>query len=280
MLKYEEIVPCEPLKEYIECYWTLISDFSLHEELSLPDGSASFVFNFGAPYQRAECHQPDIWSEFGRCSLPHQGKYSVLITQSSPIRLLGVRFKPYGLAPFYEVNMNNYPIPFILHGLKLKPFVGDLEQGLWSTNDFQERKEILEYYLLKRVGNIPAPDKLVTKAVSIMVKNGGNLKISNLHEQLCISKSTLEKKFQEHVGLSPKILCNIFRLNSIVYTHEQDPTPTLTELSYKQGFFDQAHLVHNFRSFTGLPPGRFFRQENLLIEMLRKSYETRTIEIY
>ena len=123
-------------------------------------------------------------------------------------------------------------------------------------------------------------DKLVKEAVSIMMKNAGNLKITDLHEQLCVSKSNLEKKFQEHVGLTPKILSNILRFNSIIYSRQQDPAPSLTELSYKKGFFDQSHLVHNFRSFTGLPPGRFFKQDNRLVEMLRQSFETRMLEIY
>ncbi len=280
MLKYEEAPPSEHLMEYIECYWTLISDFSLNEELCLPDGSASLLFNFGLPYLRAECHQPNIKSEFGRSSFSHQGKSSILITQTGPVRLLGVRFKPYGMASFYKVKMSNYPTPFALKGKALEPFIGDLEQLLWATDNFGKRIEILDLEFSKRLGTIAKPDKLVKEAVSIMIKNGGNLKIGKLLEQLCVSKSTLEKKFQEHVGLSPKILCNILRFNSIIYSHQKDPSPSLTELSYKKGFFDQAHLVHNFRSFTGLPPGRFFRQDNRLLEMLRQSFESRTMKIY
>ena len=280
MLKYEEVPPFEPLREYIESYWMLISDLSLNEELCLPDGSASLLFNFGHPYLRAECHSPNVKKEFGRISLSHQGKSSVLITQTGPVRLLGVRFKPYGMAPFFGISMSDFPTPFALKGQVLDPFIGTLEQVLWSVDNFEERISFLNVELSKRIGGIMHPDKLVKAAVTIMIKHGGNLKIGKLLEQLCVSKSTLEKKFQEHVGLSPKILCNILRFNSIVYSRQSDPAPSLTELSYKKGFFDQAHLVHNFRSFTGLPPGRFFRQDNRLIEMLRKSFELRTMKIY
>ena len=280
MLQYEEEVPSLPLREYIECYWTLISDFSLKEELCLPNGSASLIFNFGPDYYRAECHNPTEWNKFGKCSLQHQGKSSILITQQSPIRTLGVRFKPYGLAPFFNISMSNYSPPFILKGKEIEPFIKNIDKKLWSVDEFKTRINILNYSFEKRLLTTSVPDSLVKKAVYIMMRNNGKIKISKLHEQLCVSKSTLEKKFQEHVGLSPKILSNILRFNSIVYSGQQDPAPSLTELSYRQGFFDQAHLVHNFRSFTGLPPGRFFKQKNRLVKMLEHSYENRTMKIY
>ncbi|MEZ4932465.1 MAG: helix-turn-helix domain-containing protein [Saprospiraceae bacterium] len=280
MLKYEEEVPSLPLREYIECYWSLNSDFSLKEDLCLPDGSASLIFNFSTPYLRAECHKPNNCTEIGRICMPHQGKSSVLITQHKPIRLMGVRFKPYGVAPFFKVSMTDYTPPFIIHGEKLENLFGKIDNRFWEDIGFQERVNILDKKFTDNIHRLPKPDSLVKEAVAIMVKNAGNLKIGDILEMLCVSKSTLEKKFQEHVGLSPKILCNILRFNSIVYSHQKNPTPSLTELSYNKGFFDQSHLVHNFRSFTGLPPGRFFRQDNHLIEMLRQSFESRTLEIY
>ncbi|MEO1258356.1 MAG: helix-turn-helix domain-containing protein [Bacteroidota bacterium] len=280
MLHYEEVVPPLPLREYIECYWTLISDFSLNEELSLPNGSASLVFNFGPDYYRASSQTPDERKKFGRCTLPHQGKSSVLISQESPIRILGVRFKPYGMAPLFNISMANYTPPFIIHGKELTPFVKFIDKSFWQKENFKARISILNDAFGQYLPTSSMPDGLVKKAVYIMIKNNGKIKITDLHEKLCVSKSTLEKKFQEHVGLSPKILCNILRFNCIVYNGQQDPAPSLTELSYRQGFFDQAHLVHNFRSFTGLPPGRFFKQKNRLVKMLQQSYENRTLKIY
>ncbi|MEK7254785.1 MAG: hypothetical protein AAB316_08575, partial [Bacteroidota bacterium] len=64
------------------------------------------------------------------------------------------------------------------------------------------------------------------------------------------------------------------------YNHARQPYPSLTELTYNQGFFDQAHLVHNFKAFTGMPPGRFFRQDNRLVEMVRQTFEGRVSGMY
>ncbi len=279
MLQYEELIPALPLQEYIECYWILKSEIPLVEELCLPDGSVSFIFNFGSPYYRASCHSPKEWTEVKKISMPHQGKESILINQNEPIELIGVRFKPYGMASFYGVSMVDYSPPFLLHEPQIENWVHGFH-ALWETTNISERIIMIEKVLLNQLKDAVPVDELVLNAVTEIVKKSGNLRISDLLDHLCVSKSNLEKKFQEHIGLSPKILCNILRFNSIIYDQQQYPTPSLTELTYKQGFFDQSHLVHNFRSFTGLPPGKFFKQNYKLVEMLRQSFASRTSGIY
>ena len=279
MLHFEDVAPSSPLREYIECYWILKSESSLHDEICLPDGSANFIFNFGNPIFRAYCHRPEETQQMGLSNLLHQGKTSTIVHHEGALDVVGVRFKPHGLAPFFGMSMTEFCPPFALNGNTLCHLVGTLGEELAAHRSQQKRVELLNKKFLAMLPKAEVVDPLVNKAVAEMVRSSGNLRIGELHEQLCVSKSTLEKKFQEHVGLSPKILCNILRFNSIVYQAQQTPTPSLTQLTYEQGFFDQSHLVHNFRSFTGLPPGRFFRQENRLVEILRQSFESRT-EIY
>ncbi len=275
MLEYRETSPTPPLRDYLECFWTIETDLSLDQELCLPDGSASFVFNFGPEYYRKTTDDGAEWQLISRASLAHQGKGCVLISQKKPVRILGVRFKPYGLSAFFKISMSDFSPPFVLQKDSLTPFIMDLEPLLWPSDTFPERIASVEAALLYRLPDAAQPDELVKEAVAEMMRNGGNLKISDLLDTLCVSKSGLEKRFQDAVGLPPKILCNILRFNSIVYEQMQQPSPSLTELTYNQGFFDQSHLVHNFKSFTGVPPGKFFRQDNRLLEMLRQSFEGR-----
>ncbi len=289
MLHYEEMSPSQALREYIESYWTLETDFSLDNELCLPDGSASLIFNFNPPHLRATCSRPGDWKLIEPICLVHQGKEAILIKDKSPVRILGVRFKPYGMSPFFQVSMMDLPAPFLLQGNDLQAVVDagnpaerfeDWQEKMLQTKDFSERIALLEEHFQARLPHLPPPDELAKSAVAAMVKSEGNLRIGDLLDELCVGKSTLEKKFQEAVGLSPKILCNILRFNSIIYNHARQPYPSLTELTYNQGFFDQAHLVHNFKAFTGMPPGRFFRQDNRLVEMVRQTFEGRVSGMY
>lgn len=279
MLHYEEVRPSVSLQSHIECYWSLKTDFSLKEEPCLPDGSASIIFNFGPPYWRTIIAEEQVWEKHQDPVLVHQGKKSVYITQASPVDVLGVRFKPYGLQPFLQLGQQVVMPPYLIPLKEIPPFDASLILRLEKATHFMDRIPILDHLFSALLPSAQQVDGLVESAVSIMLKSGGNIKISDLYDQLYVSKSTLEKKFQEYIGLSPKILCNIFRFNRIVFAQSQKPTPSLTELAYNQGFFDQSHLVHSFRSFTGLPPGQFFKQQNRLVEMLQQSYENRIASI-
>lgn len=275
MLTYQEFEPAEELRAYLECYCVLQSESGLDREICLPDGSASLLFNFRNPIQRAYCHRPKATEKIGYASALHQGKQSTIVTHPGPLYLLGVRFRPHGFSAFFNTSMAVHCPPFAIQELALSKLIGTLGADLHHEPLFSAQREMLDFRLGKLLAGAAPVDGMVGQAVSEMLRCSGNLRIGELHEQLWVSKSTLEKKFQEHVGLSPKNLCNVFRFNSIIYQGHQVPAPSLTQLTYDQGFFDQSHLVHNFRSFTGLPPGRFFRQKHPLVEMLRQSFEAR-----
>jgi AraC-like DNA-binding protein len=59
------------------------------------------------------------------------------------------------------------------------------------------------------------------------------------------------------VGASPKQLASIVRFRHAVRAYR--PGLTLTQLAYDAGYFDQSHLIREFRAFTGLTPRDFLR---------------------
>jgi AraC-like DNA-binding protein len=47
------------------------------------------------------------------------------------------------------------------------------------------------------------------------------------------------------------------RLRKVIDTY--DPATNLTEAALTAGYFDQAHFIKDFRSFTGQSPQEFFK---------------------
>lgn len=75
----------------------------------------------------------------------------------------------------------------------------------------------------------------------------------------------LEKLFQEHIGLSPKRFARITRiLRYMKALNNPQQTATLTEQAYLAGFYDQAHLNHEFKRFTGVTPAVFRSKKSAL----------------
>jgi AraC-like DNA-binding protein len=90
----------------------------------------------------------------------------------------------------------------------------------------------------------------------MIYKSKGNIRITELAKQLHISQSPLEKRFRQAVGASPKKFASVVRLKNAI--KEYSPQNSLTDLGYEAGFYDQAHFIKEFKSFTGETPEIFF----------------------
>ncbi len=133
-----------------------------------------------------------------------------------------------------------------------------LEEQLAGAKANDSRITAIENFLIKRMTNAE-PDKLVLAAIALIHKTKGSLRIKELAAELHTSQSPLEKRFRQVVGATPKKFASIVRLKNVLrqYNAETD----LTDLGYEAGFYDQAHFIKEFKSFTGDTPEKFFSQK-------------------
>ena len=63
-----------------------------------------------------------------------------------------------------------------------------------------------------------------------------------------------------HLCKSPSDFKKIHRFREALKSKkDKKNSPTLTALSYDMLFYDQSHLIKDFKSLTGLPPKNFFK---------------------
>ncbi len=67
---------------------------------------------------------------------------------------------------------------------------------------------------------------------------------------------TLQRLFATQVGISPKLLARITRFQRVFRSWQQEPN-ALARVAAACGYFDQSHLVRDFRDFAGAPPAAF-----------------------
>jgi AraC-like DNA-binding protein len=130
-----------------------------------------------------------------------------------------------------------------------------LQEQLCEARSDRQRVNAVEQFLIKRL-TPTLPDQLVLAALDIIHKVKGNVRIAMLAKQLHTSQSPLEKRFRKVVGTSPKKYASIVRLKNVL--HIGMNRSSLTQLGYEAGFYDQAHFIKEFRSFTGQSPEQFF----------------------
>ena len=95
-------------------------------------------------------------------------------------------------------------------------------------------------------------DRLVEAAMRAMTTPGARL--SEVADRLGVSERHLRNLFAREVGLSPKHYARIARVRTVLELAGRKPW---SEVADRAGFFDQAHMIGDFRSMMGVSPGAF-----------------------
>jgi AraC-like DNA-binding protein len=171
--------------------------------------------------------------------------------------LVVVVFQATGAAHFFELPLHElFSGMADLADLTSRAATDRLQTRLAEAETAAERAGLLDAYLSARLVE-HAGDPMVTAAAAAIRHAHGRLRVGSLGAGLGLSTDRLEKRFRRSVGASPKQLASIVRFRHAVRAYR--PDLTLTQLAYDAGYFDQSHLIRDFRAVTGQAPGDFLR---------------------
>ncbi|MGE8512675.1 MAG: helix-turn-helix domain-containing protein [Chryseobacterium culicis] len=108
-----------------------------------------------------------------------------------------------------------------------------------------------------------AEHHMIAATQQYILQNKGSVSSKNLQSFTGYSERHLERKFEYHMGISPKKYGNIIRLHYFLslmnkgFDHEN-----MTMLSYEAGYSDQSHLIREFKNNIGLTPKQYLNTEN------------------
>ncbi|RZM30368.1 MAG: helix-turn-helix domain-containing protein, partial [Pedobacter sp.] len=108
---------------------------------------------------------------------------------------------------------------------------------------------LIESYLLKIISGREPINPIIRESLNLMQSQQGAIPIGELLETLAISERNLERKFDQFIGLSPKKLAGILRINyylKLIRDKNSPTTPLVAAIA--AGYYDQAHLNNHFKS--------------------------------
>ena len=85
----------------------------------------------------------------------------------------------------------------------------------------------------------------------------GSLRLADLYEQIEVSGRHFNQTFQAAVGVSPKALCRVLRLNVVLATVDPGREVNWSHLAHEADYSDQSHFNRDFRRFTGMTPRQY-----------------------
>jgi AraC-like DNA-binding protein len=103
------------------------------------------------------------------------------------------------------------------------------------------------------------------RAIDILHQHNGQIKIQLLCEQLGISQKQFERKFKQAVGLMPKQVSRIFRLEKSRIIMRNFDFQSLTQVSHECHYTDQAHFIREFKALVQATPKQYVKEKKMSI---------------
>jgi methylphosphotriester-DNA--protein-cysteine methyltransferase len=106
----------------------------------------------------------------------------------------------------------------------------------------------------------PAPvTDLVAAAAGLLTTSGGHLSVDALAKAHQVSRQHFTRRFRAATGLPPKQFARICRFQRLLHTLLTTDVDRWAAEATGLGFYDQAHMINDFREFAGESPTRFFQ---------------------
>ncbi|MDA8018061.1 MAG: helix-turn-helix domain-containing protein [Thermoanaerobaculia bacterium] len=247
---------------YVECLWDLEASATVEPtvERVVPDGCMELVIHWGDRF--AEVGDVSIVDELGeptfqlqpRALVAGQRELPLFLRSTGHVGVTAARFRPGGALPFLHDRIDL----FRSQTVDLEDLIGrectDLIGKLAGAEHAPGRMDVLEEWLAGRMRPLPATHLTVDRAIALLGTGESRIHGAALAAAAGCSRRTLERRFRERVGLGPGALRRILRLQSVLLHLERRPWLSWAEIAVESGYCDQAHLVRDFRRYTGMKP--------------------------
>ncbi len=258
-MKYQEFSVAPPLTRYVECIWLLegsdgFNPSAVAPERLLPDGCFELILNFGALFQEhkdTDCKLQPRRFVVGQMTQP------VLVSPTGAVQLLGIRFAPGGALPFFSCQPEELTNRIVSLEDAAAALDRELSQHPYDARTLPEKLRRIQTVLINHLRSRREQDASLQQAIAQIVRSGGQISVDELADDMGISGRQLERRFLREVGLGPKLFCRILRFQQVFRAVERADSKW-AQVAADCGYYDQAHLIRDFRQFAGQTPAALF----------------------
>ena len=267
-MEYLEFPAPAPLADIVRCVWLLSSSTSSSPEPQpvVPDGCAEIVLNLADQFRRFSGRA--IWETQPRSMVVGQITEAVVIAPSGIVDIVGIRLQPWGVLsvfPVQAVELRDVLVP--LDALA-SSMARDLPDQLREETDAAARASIVFRYLSRHVRTTSIGARGRARAIVNEATTASDpMTVRELAARLGLGQRQVGRELDRHVGLRPKMLLRIARFQRALAVARSDESLSWSAVAARTGFFDQAHLTHEFRRFAACTPSQYLGRDRSLTDV-------------
>jgi AraC-like DNA-binding protein len=252
---YLQRVPTPPLDAFIASIWYCESEPRPHAlERVLPNGAAQLIVNLKEDRTRVyrpESGTPCETTSSGAVLSGVQSRYCVIDTAEQEC-VLGVVFRPGGAIPFFRGPAHESRDAHVALDVFWGRRAADLRDQLMDAPSPNAKLDRMEH-ALREICRPPTVHPAVACALYEFAQPRA-ANVSAVTAMTGLSPKRFIERFKATVGVAPKHYCRILRFQQALAHAENGHRVDWTRIAMDSGYFDQAHFIHDFRSFAGLTP--------------------------
>jgi AraC-like DNA-binding protein len=248
------------LQQYIECFYTLAR--SPEEEhvtyITFPSIFSMVCLNIKTRIELSKNHLritgcPDnpletiLICDFDNAARVHyEGATDEIV----------IYFKPLGINAFLDKELRHYLSSSCVSFAPFEDYKPRMTE-IFSLESGEERILALEDYWLAKLKGFQHP--FLHNVIDEMLNKKSSASISRIARNNCISRTTLNKHFDLHICTMPSRFRKVARFRNAIKRHQKkSPRENLTDISYCTEYFDQSHMIKDFKALTNYTPKALF----------------------
>lgn len=254
-MKYQQIQPTAKLTPYIRCFGLLESEHAPEQSKRfkiIADGCPGLIFQ----------ENPDCFLDKDGNKLPQLFLHGLTTghsekTTTSYYRNIGVYFRPHALRSVFGIDAHALTNRYVA----LDSIVPNhVSEQLLLAHSIEKRIEILSVFILQQLAlnSHKEHPKTLFAIESIQAQRNGT-SLAGIQSDLNVTERTLERIFNTHIGVSPKLFARIDRFQQALDHLRKQPAPFFTGVAYQHAYADQSHFIRDFKEFAGSSPKQFLQ---------------------
>lgn len=253
-LHLREHAPVPALRGHVQRFWRLEGACEdVEAQLVVPDGCMGLVLNFGSPLEQVVAGGSAVARSntlfIGEIRRPYTTRVR------GELELLGVQFRPGAALAFVDAPFAEL-VDQLADETALRRSLAREIAGTVHGADREDRLERLQAALVSALAGRRerGPSQLVRAAVGMLATEESATRIEALADHLGVSRRQLERRFRAEIGVTPKTLAMVLRFRRVLDAIDRR-SEDWPAIALRCGYFDQAHLIRDFKRFTGRTPG-------------------------
>jgi AraC-like DNA-binding protein len=134
-----------------------------------------------------------------------------------------------------------------------------LVDRLYESGDWEARFALLDRVLARRLADAPPPSRELVWSWQRLCETHGGVAVQTLAAELGWSRRRLVARFRDEIGLPPKAVARLLRFEHARELAERAERPDWAQIAIASGYYDQPHLINEFRRITDRTPVTFFQ---------------------